>query len=109
MKKRRAFVSNSSSSSFVAVGVTDEDLVEQLRLAENPEDLEPAHGIAAGRVIRYYGSPAWLAGIDIEGLLKDDVPLSQIKCYFQKLLQKEMGVTVDVSMIDLHYGEASDM
>ena len=53
----------------------------------------------------YGGEEPYYAGIDIEESLEKGIPLDDLKCEFQSLLQDKLGMTVDISMIALHYGE----
>lgn len=109
MKVRIDFVTNSSSSSFLIVGVSDDSIIEVLGQKEGKSEFECSYGVDEGKVVSFYGcySEPYYAGIDIEGLM-DKMTLPQIKEYFKDLIKKEYDVDIDISDIGLHYGEVGE-
>ena len=124
MKFRNGFVSNSSSSSFLIVGVEDENLVEKLKAASCGDMSERyvesdgsiryetmEHGVIHAGLINFYGSyileDCYLSGMPIEDLL-ETMNLAEIRLRFQKCVKEKYNINIDMSEICLHYGEVSD-
>ena len=119
MKTRQGFVSNSSSSSFIVVGVSDEDFCSKLLAAmkiymdrDNPVEgwveYEPGFGVHEGKPFDVIGSYDYVSyvGFDIESDLKKGTSLNLLKKKFVELAKK-IGVEVPISKVDLHYGASS--
>lgn len=112
MKVRYGFVSNSSSSSFLIVGVQNKELIRRLLKKDKPVD-EGGYGISDGKVVNYYGgysdeedSNYEYAGMEIEGLLENN-NLQQIRKTFLKKVNDELGIELPEKSVKLFYGEVS--
>ena len=110
MKMRYGFVTNSSSSNFLIVGVTDRDLIELLARCEGKERIECDHGIDSGEFVSFYGNydRAYYAGIPIESLLEASMRLSNIKLLFQQNIEIQYGIHIPLESIKLYYGEVGE-
>jgi hypothetical protein len=119
MKVRTGFVSNSSSSSFLCVGVSDKGLIDQLLEAEGFKEEEEGsgyegegYGALEGKVVNFYGSSAcgWqAAGLDedVTKKLLEKMILPEARKEFVKRIEKKLGLTIDEKKVDLLFGEAS--
>ena len=101
MKVRAGFVSNSSSSSFLLVGVRiDEEDVEQMGYdkenycwKENSGWTEYGHGVVGQHektdlmIVGVDGEPSFI-GIDAEALIKEDKKFSEIVEIFKDKMKK---------------------
>lgn len=110
MKVRIGFVTNSSSSSFLIVGVGDDELIAQLLNAEKIEEVIHDYGVHEGRVVNFYGDSneeySYYAGIPIEKLM-EEMTLPQMKKYFQEMVEKKYGIKIPEKKIILAYGETN--
>lgn len=110
MKIRTGFVSNSSSSSFCVIGVTDETVVKKLYEAEGLKQDEWGfpYGCDGGKVVSFYGRcvSECCAGIPAEKTLQD-MSIKQARLHFCDLVKKKLKVDIRPDQVDLHYGEAS--
>lgn len=115
MKYRPGFVSNSSSSSFVIVGVSDDDIMKEIAKKDGKfldgeyQDIDCGYGIDDSCAIDYYGSyeEPYYMGIDISKKLEEKI-LPELKKEFQQKVKEEYGIDVPLDKIKLHYGEVGD-
>lgn len=109
MKIRKSFVTNSSSSSFVIVGISDDNIIRELIDAEGIEELECYDGVHYGDYVNFYGGydEPYYAGINIEGLM-ETMTLPQMREYFSKYTKEQLNVDIPSYMIKLYYGEVGE-
>lgn len=109
MKVRLDFVTNSSSSSFIIVGLSDSERIKQLQVAENKKEIECDYGVDYGEVVNFYGyyHEPYYVGIDIENLI-ETMTLPQIKEYFKNLIKDKYNIEIHQSEIELQYGEVGE-
>lgn len=109
MKVRLDFVTNSSSSSFLIVGVDNEDLIKRLAEAEGIEEFECNFGVHEGKVVNFYGdyNEPYYAGIEIAELL-EDMNLRQVREYFKNKVREKLGIELNDEDIGLFYGEVGN-
>lgn len=132
MKIRNGFVSNSSSSSFLIVGITDENTIKKLILKDN--FCNEGHGISSGNNFIYtgwldedefwdgdegqwktdeegelingkYGIDIYQAGLDVSNRLEKEHFRTLKKEFIEKC--KKLGVEIDPDKVKLLYGESS--
>ena len=128
MKTRQGFVSNSSSSSFIAVMVQNDDIEEQLIKKLNLDETDPGdwgwydklkelgfdesnYGIwthsetGLDVSIDEYGEIYWI-GFQIDNLLGKDMRISECKLFLVDKI-KELGLEVNSSQITWDHGKTS--
>ncbi len=127
MKVRSGFVSNSSSTSFIIVGVScgyreDNTRAKALVMADKP-DLENGWGGGSeGKTLQFLGGEydwdeedsdkmlesyePYFIGVDAEQGLKANMTVGDLKKEFIKRA-KALGVTYTEDEVDLYYGEVS--
>lgn len=117
MKIRNGFVSNSSSSSFLIVGVSGYKDVRLSQLAEADGIEDGFGGYNVGKTLVFLGgeypyddmdSPTNYdyAGIEAELALKNDRTVTELKKDFLEKAEA-LGITFSESEVDLYYGEVS--
>ena len=119
MKARLGFVSNSSSSSFLCLGVEDISIIKKMLDAEglkkNEEGYyeEEGYGTLSGKNVMFYGSGSddnWnAAGLDENETKKmlENNTLKEARSKFKKLMKDKLNIEIPEKAIDLFYGEAS--
>lgn len=123
MKVRNGFVSNSSSSSFMAVGIVswydpkEFDLLAasifKKRFDEVTwEDLEPymcGEGTYKFNDLDMFGSDGklFLIGLSAESFIDQDMRLSEIKKECQKRFKQNFNINIPSEKIVLRYGECN--
>ena len=116
MKIREGFVSNSSSTSFLIVGVCRCNDSRLAKLAEIDHWKEGGEGYNEGDTLVFLGGdygydpnepyhPDYV-GIDAEEGIRSNVTLTNLKLEFLSKA-KALGVEFRESEVDLHYGEIS--
>ncbi len=119
MKIRNGFVSNSSSSSFLIVGVNSygDERLSQLAVADGVED--GFGGYNNGKTLVFLGGeneydekynptnykPDYV-GVEAEQALKDGRTVADLKKEFLEKAEA-LGFTFSEAEVDLHYGEVS--
>lgn len=114
MKKRKGFVSNSSTSSFLIMGTDSNDLINELIIADglNPEYISFEYGMCRGKNMVFIesgcmedGERVAYAGIEIDNLLEDN-NLKQLRIEFVNIA-KRMNVDVDICnhRVNMFHGE----
>jgi len=114
MKTRLGFVSNSSSSSFLIMGVTNQnfikDIASKLGLFYDGEyiDYNDSYGVVEGEFLNLYGScePSYI-GIDISDKIKV-TSFNDLKKEFQDNVKNNYNVEIPLEYIDMHFGEVGD-
>ncbi len=119
MKIRNGFVSNSSSSSFLIVGVDNFSDVRLSQLVERDGMEEGFGSYNNGKTLVFLGGAyeydekynpvnyrPYYVGVEAEQALKDGRTVAELKKDF---LEKTaaLGVTFSEKEVDLHYGEIS--
>jgi len=112
------FVSNSSSSSFLCLGVSNEILIEKLLEAEGFKKNEDGwyegegYGCLEGKNITYFGGSnnGWIcAGLNENETVKllEACNLPEARKSFQKMIKSKLKIEIPLKNIGLSYGEAS--
>jgi hypothetical protein len=117
MKYRAGFVSKSSSSSFLTIGVSDSELIDKLikavgfKLNENGYYDNEGYGVLAGKHVVFYGnSEYWQAAGFDESKTRDlleEGDLTYAREHFQKYIKNKLGLDIPLQKIDLIFGEIS--
>ncbi len=122
MKVRSGFVSNSSSTSFLIVGMaSNRDKMIKLARADKPNLEDGFGGYYEGETLVFLGGEAewgddyeemlktyepYFVGIEAEAPLKSGATVTELREAFITRA-KALGVTVREDEVDLHFGEVS--
>lgn len=119
MKIRNGFVSNSSSSSFLIVGVSAygidnlSETIKEMAKADGCEEMGWG-GYSEGKTLVFLGGEGYddeeyapdYAGIEVEQDLKNNKTIGELKQEFLDKV-KALGFEIPEEYVDLHYGEVS--
>ena len=111
MKIRHGFVTNSSSSSFLLLAISNYELIEEVaqKLGFSHEHEDISHGVWWSdkdiALVGIYGD-LYYAGIDPEELL-EKMTLPELREYASKQF-KELGLDIPPELFHLRYGEVYD-
>ena len=115
MKIRNGFVSNSSSSSFIIVGFTDDTYMKQIAEKDGKfedgeyRDVECNYGVDDSCALTYYGSygEPYYIGIDISKKIENKI-LPELRKELKDKVKDEYGLDIPLDKIKLFYGEVGD-
>jgi len=115
MKYRNGFVSNSSSSSFVIIGVSDDTIMQQIAFKDGKfedgeyRDVDCDYGIDHSCALNYYGScgEPYYIGMDISKKLEEKI-LPELKKEFKQKVEEEYKIDIPLNKIEFYYGEVGD-
>ena len=117
MKIRTGFVSNSSSSSFMCLGVGCDSLINKLLKAEKLERNSDGYyddcdsGILEGKVITFYGNGDgfFAAGIDENPTkeILEQMALPAARQMFVNKIKSKFNIDIKIEDVDLIWGECS--
>lgn len=119
MKIRLDFVTNSSSSSFLIVGVEDEGTIKKLLDAENiktdnhrdddDDDYDEYHnGFVSGKVLDYYGMNNYLyyAGLKEDvSIMAETMTLKDMRRKFIETVYEHLNIEINEDKVDFVFGE----
>lgn len=112
MKTRIGFVSNSSSSSFLIVGIDDSKTINKiikaagLKRKEIREDM--SFGVCDINGLQFLGGEdIYYAGTELTEEIMNDKTLMELKREFADSLKEKYNISVPIEKIGLHYGEVS--
>ena len=113
MKTRIGFVSNSSSCSFLIVGIDNQELATEMAKADRCTEMGWG-GYSSGETLVYLGGEGgyddepykpYYAGIEIEHELENKTIADLRKEFIAKA--EDIGFTIPAEQVRLHYGEVS--
>ena len=119
MKTRLGFVSNSSSSSFLCLGVEDISIIKKMLEAEDLKKNadgyyeEEGYGSLSGKTVMFYGNSGddnwYAAGLDEGEVVKllENNSLKEARLKFQKLIKNKLKIEIPENKIKLLFGESS--
>ena len=110
MKIRYGFVSNSSSSSFLIIGTSDDATIDRLLKAKGlvREDVNEnlSFGVYDGGDIEFLGSEEiYFAGESLSETEMDKMPLLVLKQKFSRKLKEKYNISIPIEKLHLMYGE----
>ena len=115
MKVRMGFVSNSSTSSFCIIGVSNNSILKKLMKAEKvvtnyeeAEDDEWLCGVKEYKVLTFVGSEGecYWAGMEAEPLLQT-MTIPQACQHVQQVIKEKLDIDVPLGSIKFIYDEIS--
>ena len=115
MKTRIGFVSNSSSTSFLIVGICDPGLATRMAKADDCKEMGDC-GYSLGKTLVFLGGEGGWNGYPYEPIFVgiDDIEakletrsLIDIKTEFVSLARK-LGFNIPIEAVSMHYGEVSN-
>lgn len=106
MKKRLGFVSNSSSSSFIAV-CTKYDIEDVLlKMGFKSDDIEMGMAFYGNIVVLAYDwDNPFAYGIDIAQDLERGERVPDLKEKFRKIVKERFGIDIPIKDVEFKYGE----
>jgi len=115
MKIREGFISNSSSSSFIIVGVADDPTMEHIAEKDGKfvdgeyQNINCDYGIDNSCPLSYYGcwDELYYIGMDISEKLEEKT-LPELRKELQQKLKEEYQLDVPLEKINLYYGEIGE-
>lgn len=119
MKARLGFVSNSSSSSFLCLGVEDYNIIKKMFSAEglkkNADGYydEEGYGAVSGKNVMFYGNSGddswYAAGLDEKETrdILETNSLKEARKKFVKLMRDRLNLDIPENKVKLIFGESS--
>ena len=114
MKFRFGFVSNSSSSSYLIVGVLDDNLINKIVKAKKTtiekviDEMSSNQGIYDDGDIVFIGNDSiQYAGAELNEYEMDNLCLKIIKQNFVDMLKDKYKICIPITYVHMYYGEIS--
>lgn len=112
MKIRYGFVSNSSSSSFLIVGITDDSIIDKIikhkELTKEEIEQEMNFGMYNSEDLDFLGNgEIEYVGVELDETELDTKPLIIIKQEFADKIKRDYNIIIPIDKIRMHYGEVS--